>query len=237
MAGGRKRIFSTVPARIFGDPRPSALDFRVLACVSMHDGMSLTKGTGRGCYATFATLTAEIGCDPGNLSRSLKRLVEWDYLFEERQIDRRRKTYRVIFGPVESCSNGQQSNVVEAADEPDEIVVLPESGNGRNPPLDEQHYSSLKGLDLSEEKLDSSEAARFAARGSSGKVALEDNPGAQLAILERALKAGEKINTVEWYRYVGSIWEMDEHRGRATRLAEELADMMTEAEWESAGAF
>jgi hypothetical protein len=210
--------------RLFSDQRPSALDLRVLACVSMHDGMSLVKGTGRGCYATFATLTAELGCDPGNLSRSLKRLVDWDYLFEERQVDRRRKTYRVNFDPPESCSNGQQSNVGETDNDPGEIVVLAESGNGGNLPQDEQHYSSLKGLNLPEGKLHSPEGAL------SGKNA--ENVGARLAMLERALKAGEEIDHVEWYQYVGSAWELEEHRARATRLSDELASLMSEEELE-----
>jgi DNA-binding MarR family transcriptional regulator len=222
-----------VPVRIFDDPRPAALDFRTLACVSMHDGMSLKKGSGRGCYATFATLTAELGCDASNLSKSLKRLVEWGYLSEERQVDRRRKTYRVIFDGENSWRNGQQSLVGETANEPPEIVGNAESRNGGNPLQDEQHYSSLKGLDASEEeKLDSAEAARFAARGSPEKISFEENVGAQLAMLERALKAEEQINFVEWYQYVGSIWEMDEHRGRASRLAEELAERMTDEEFE-----
>lgn len=219
----RKRDFSTVPVRIFNDPRPSALDLRTLACVSMHDGMSLKKGTGRGCYATFATLTAELGCDASNLSKSLRRLVDWGYLSEERQHDRRRKSYRVIFDAEESWRNDQQSA--------GEIVGNGESGNGENPPLNGQHYSSLKGLNtLEREKLNSSEEARFA-RCLPGKTAFEDNVGAQLSVLERALKSGTAINAVEWYQYCGSVWEVDEHRGRAQRLAEVLAEQMTIEEW------
>ena len=85
MSGGKERLFFTGSVNIIRDSRPSGLDLRVYACVSLHDGMSLLKSSGRGCYATFATLTAEIGCDAANLSRSLKRLVEWGYLTEERQ--------------------------------------------------------------------------------------------------------------------------------------------------------
>lgn len=201
---------------------------RVYACVSLHDGMSLVKKTGRGCYATFATLTAAVGCDAANLSRSLKRLVEWGYLTEERQADRRRKTYRVTFESAETWRNRQQS----AANEMIEIVGNALSGNGGNLPQTEQHYSSLKGLDLPEGKLNSLERARFAARGSPGKIEFGENVGAQLAKLERALKADEPIDVVAWYEYVGAVWEQEEHRGRATRLAEQLAERMTPEEYE-----
>jgi DNA-binding MarR family transcriptional regulator len=225
---GKERLFFTGSARIISDPRPSGLDMRVYACVSLHDGMSLLKKTGRGCYATFATLTAEIGCDAANLSRSLKRLVDWGYLAEERQNDRRRKTYRVTFESAESWRNRQQF----AAGGLIQIVGNALSGNGRNPAQTEQHYSSLKELDSPEgEKLNSPEGARFAARGL-GKIECGENVGAQLAVLERALKAGESINLVGWYEYVGKAWEIEEHRGRATRLADELAALMTPEEYE-----
>ena len=199
----------------------------------MHDGMSLVKGTGRGCYATFATLTSEIGCDASNLSKSLRRLIEWGYLSEERQEDRRRKTYRVIFYPADCWRNDQQPFVGETANNQPEIVGNCDSGNGGNPLLNGQHYSSLKGLDpLEREKLNSPEGARFTARGSPEKTPIEENVGAQLAILERALNAGDDINLVDWYEYVGSVWEEEEHRGHAMRLAEKLAERMTTEEWE-----
>ena len=179
-----KRDFFTGSTRIISDPRPSGLDLRVYACVSMHDGMSLKKGTGRGCYATFARLTAEIGCDASNLSKSLKRLVDWAYLLEERQEDRRRKTYRVIFDGGESWRNNHQPFVGETANSLSGIVGQDECRNAGNPPQIEAHYSSLKGLDPSEEeKLDSPKGAHLTARRARRKVKLDDNVGAQLAIL------------------------------------------------------
>lgn len=179
----KERDFFTGSVRIIDDPRPSGLDFRVYACVSMHDGMSLKKGTGRGCYATFATLTTEIGCDASNLSKSLKRLVEWGYLTEERQSDRRRKSYRVTFESAESWQNRQRLRAAELG----QIVGHQLSGNGSNPPQTEQHYSSLKGLDLPKDKLDSPEGARLAARRLS-KIGLGEKEGARLAMFERAYR-------------------------------------------------
>jgi len=182
-----------VPVRIFADPRPSALDFRILACVSMHDGMSLKKGSGRGCYASFKLLTSEVGCDTSNLSKSLKRLVEWGYLAKEAQADRRCSTYRVIFAePGESWRNDQQSLVGETANDRPEIVGRGESGNGGNPPQTEQHYSSLK-------ELDSAEAALSKDFG--------ENVGAKRAMIERAWEAKSFTweDLIEWHHWLSKF--------------------------------
>ena len=233
VARGSERLFFTGSTNIIRDPRPSGLDLRVYACVSLHDGMSLLKGSGRGCYATFATLTAEIGCDAANLSRSLKRLVEWGYLTEERQDDRRRKTYRVTFDNEESWRNRQQSKVDETANEPAEIVGNDESGNGGNLPQDEEHYSSLKGLYPSEEeKLNSLERARVA-RCSPERIEFSGNAGGQMARLERALSVGQIVNRSAWLEYL-EVQIEDENpnnRGRATRLCEQLIRDMSDDEY------
>ena len=163
---------------------------------------------GRGCYATFATLTAEIGCDAANLSRSLKRLVDWGYLTEERQTDRRRKTYRLTFHSAEAWQNRQRS----AARHLVEIVGNGLSGNGSNPPQTEQHYSSLKGLDHLKDKLDSSEEARFAARRLSRNW-LSENDGAQLAMFERVFRASPEALSDE---------QLTEARDWLQRLTETL---------------
>lgn len=221
----RERLFFTGSTRIIGDPRPSGLDFRVYACVSLHDGMSLMKGTGRGCYATYATLTAEIGCDAANLSRSLKRLVEWGYLKEERQTDRRRKTYRLTFETAETWQSRQQS----AASGLIEIVGNELSGNCRNPPQTDPHYIPLKELDYLKGKLDSSEEARFAARGAvQGSVA---NLGAELGKLERAIDAGEQFDRLAAYEWIGNSAFVGNHpdsvRQWALRISDKLVDAMT----------
>jgi hypothetical protein len=195
----------------------------------MHDGMSLRKGKGRGCYATFTTLTAAIGCDASNLSKSLKRLVDWGYLSEERQDDRRRKTYRVIFD-AENVGETTNKLVGDNANERPEIVGNGESGNGRNPPLDGQHYSSLKGLDtLERDKLDSSEEARLAARGSAG-LSFTDNVCGQLARFERHWRESPNsypVDTLEqWASYCEQALEAfecgDPEYGQAERLSGEI---------------
>ncbi len=225
----KERLFFTGSTRIINDARPSGLDLRVYACVSLHDGMSLKKGSGRGCYATYATLTAAIVCDTSNLSKSLKRLVEWGYLTEERQDDRRRKTYRVVFDFPEGWQNDQQSKVGEIANNAatkdgqaaNEIVGNGDSRNGSNPPEDEQHYSSLKGLDsLEREKLDSSEEALSSKR----KTPVSENDGAQLAMFERAWKASAYTveQLIEWHAWLQPFADDpdpdDANNQRANRL-------------------
>lgn len=188
MSGAAKkgeRVFFTGSIRIIRDPRPSGMDMRVYACVSLHDGMSLVKQSGRGCYATSATLTSEIGCDAANLSRSLKRLVDWGYLTEERQDDRRRKTYRVTF-PARDSWPDCQGVVGEDANKPGEIVGNGESSNSGNHSENPHHYISLKELDPPEGvKLDSGEPARLASRGLQEGGLVE--PQGKLAIVQRML--------------------------------------------------
>lgn len=228
-----KRHFYTGSVRVISDARLSGLDHRTYACLSMHDGMSLKKGSGRGCYATFATLTAAIGCDASNLSKSIKRLVEWGYITEERQIDRRRKTYRVVFDFPEGWRNDQQSIDGETANNLAEIVGLGECENGGNPPWDDPHYSSLKGLDtLERDKLDSSEEARFAAR-LLPKIEFADNVVAQMANLERALKAGKKVNCLAWSEWLSNVGECDDNAlsNHAGRLADLVIEAMTPEEY------
>jgi hypothetical protein len=245
---GGKRDFFTGSTAIISDPRPSGLDMRVYACISEHDGMSLKKGKGRGCYAGYATLTARLGCDASNLSKSIRRLVEWGYLTEERQRDRRLKTFRVVFDFPEGWRNDQRlvgeiTNERAAeiyggpANSTAEIVGNGSSKNRRNRLLSEQHYTSLKELDPSEEeKLDSFEKARFAARRSA-KIEFADNPGAQMALLQRGLKDGKTINCVAWYEYLASLEDCEEHRGQANRLMEELAELMSDEEFDQCVGF
>lgn len=245
---GGKRDFFTGSTAIIGDPRPSGLDMRVYACISEHDGMSLKKGTGRGCYATYATLTGRLGCDASNLSKSIKRLVEWGYITEERQKDRRLKTFRIVFDFPEGWPGGQRIVSEDANDQSpeidggsangiSEIVGNDNSDNPRNPLLTSQHYSSLKELDPSEEeKLDPSEEARLAARRSA-KIGVAENAGAQMAMLERRLKAGQPVDRVGWYKYLSELCDIEEHSGRAARLSEELCELMTQEEFDTCVVF
>jgi DNA-binding MarR family transcriptional regulator len=80
------------------DQRLTKLDWRTFACVSLHDGRSLSN-EGPGCFASNRTMATEIGCDYTNLSKSLGRLEKWGYIRKEQNPrDRRRTIYRVLHG-------------------------------------------------------------------------------------------------------------------------------------------
>ena len=92
------RIFSTIPANAIGDSSLTSLDLRCLAAISIHDGMSLIKETGAGCYAALSTLARKVGTDVTNFSKSLSKLIRKGYVVKEPQLhDKRRSTLRVVF--------------------------------------------------------------------------------------------------------------------------------------------
>ncbi len=92
------RIFTTLPANAIGDGTLTGLDLRCLAAISIHDGMSLIKETGAGCYAAFSTLARKVGTDVTNFSKSVSKLIKRGYVVKEPQLhDRRRYTLRVVF--------------------------------------------------------------------------------------------------------------------------------------------
>lgn len=76
-----KRLFSTVSTRAVFLPPASltALDWRALIVLGMHDGMSLLreaqgKNKGPGCVAAYKTLARECQCTYSALLRTIKKL-------------------------------------------------------------------------------------------------------------------------------------------------------------------
>lgn len=118
-----------MPVRAIADTRLTSLDLRCLAVVALHDGMSLVKGSGMGCYAKAATLAELVRTDISNFSKSLNRLIKHGYIVREpQQGDRRRFTHRVVYGDDDSWRADQQSGsgsrpeiVGETTNFPDEI--------------------------------------------------------------------------------------------------------------------
>jgi hypothetical protein len=154
-----KRTFFCNPRRIIRDSRPAALHHRVLGAVALHDGMSLVKGKGGGCYASYKTLAAEVGCDYTNFSKAITSLIRWGYLVREPQIlDRRKFTLRVVYDAEDSWSIDQHSNrdiVGEQTNDLTKIVGQNTTNNAeivgrkisesrRNLPKTASHYISLK---------------------------------------------------------------------------------------------
>ena len=81
---GDKVYFAALPPRSICDHELSGLDLRVLACIAIHDRMSGPREQGAGCYVGNLALAEEIGCDSTNLSKSITKLVELDYITRER---------------------------------------------------------------------------------------------------------------------------------------------------------
>lgn len=167
---GKVRTFTTLPVAAIGDDRLHAVDIRVLAAIALHDGMSLVRGTGGGCYAKHKTLAEEVGIDYARFSKSLRRLREFGYVqVEEQSHDRRRKTMRVPY--PKDGSRPTASEIVVTSDnqlvdmvdnETGEIVVKRKSENPANPGLPKPLiYSVKQEIDLAEAReIDSIEMAQ-----------------------------------------------------------------------------
>lgn len=171
----KNRAFTTLPVAAIGDDRLHAVDLRVLAAIALHDGMSLVRGTGGGCYAKHKTLAEEVGIDYARFSKSLRRLREFGYVqVEEQSHDRRRKTMRVPYpkdgsrpAAPEIVGAGDNHLVDMVDNETGEIVVKRESGKPANSGVSKPLiYSVKQELDLAEAReIDSIEMAH---RGDAG---------------------------------------------------------------------
>jgi DNA-binding MarR family transcriptional regulator len=170
-----KRIFTTMPVRALGDQRFTALTFRSLGVIALHDGMSKVKGSGGGCYARHATLAERIGTDVTNFSKSLSLLIKWGYVAREPQLmDKRRFTLRVIYSDEDSWQPDQPSPPQELRDPSEivgeeghpeaEIVGEAEGKNGSFSRENDAHYISLnEELDFDESReINSPKGPRFA---------------------------------------------------------------------------
>ena len=182
---GKPREFTTLPARAIADQRLSGLELRCLAVISMHDGMSLARGTGAGCFASAATLASLVRTDVTNWSKAVSRLVALGYIVREpQQMDRRRFTLRVLFGDDDSWRNDQlfppadrpgkvggstnqrAAKVGQATNEPAEIVGDGEGENGGISSGNGSQYISLNEELHSDktEEINSVETAQHASR-------------------------------------------------------------------------
>lgn len=172
---GKVRTFTTLPVAAIGDDRLHAVDIRVLASIALHDGMSLVRGTGGGCYARHKTLAEEVGIDYARFSKSLRRLREFGYVqVEEQSNDRRRKTMRVPYPKDGSRPIGPEivvtsdNHLVDMVDnETGEIVVKRESENPANPGIPKPLIYSVK-QELDSEESGEIDSIEMAHRGDAG---------------------------------------------------------------------
>jgi len=82
------------------------MDLRVLGAISLHDGQSLAKGKGQGCYAGDRKLAQTANTDRKNVKRSTARLIEYGYLVRDTDtLNRRGFVVRVV--PDSMATGGQ----------------------------------------------------------------------------------------------------------------------------------
>lgn len=206
---GKPRIFTTLPVAVIGDDRLHAVDIRVLAVITLHDGMSKSRGAGAGCYARHATLAAQVGIDTARFSKSLRRLREFGYVqVEEKSSDRRFKTMRVpypkdgsrpIAPEIVATSDNQLVDMVD--NEGAEIVVKCESEKPANPGLPETTIYSVK------QRIDSVETGRI----NSVETAHRGDAGCNEQDVSRLVQAtigsiGHRVNRKELPTSGISIW-------------------------------
>lgn len=249
---GDKHLFAPVPLRAMAQEL-SGLQLRVLICVAAHDRMSLVTGKGQGCRASNERMKAMVGCNFSRLCSTLTQLVELGLLEKEKL--GRHTVYRVIYADDDRLLFGnvsRRSIGCQAANRDAPIGCRGFSENGEFRPENHSQYIPLNGgrdsVETGEEN--SSEDARFAARRSrrspnhktSGinprpkaglsRAELADNPGGQMARLERALSIGAVVDRLAWYSYLEGVMDDDNpsNSGRATRLADRLVEGMDDAD-------
>ena len=233
-----KPQFGAVPNRAFWDRRLTDRDVRNLGVVAAHDRLSSVTGKGQGAWASHARFAALAGTEYSRFSVSINKLLKLGYL--DRQplaTDRRKFTYRVLYTDADSLpsSKGPLPEIIcGEANYAGEIVCSDCQLSGCI--LDEraaQYISQSEERDSAEAgKIDSAEAARFAARGLP-KIEFADNAGGQMARLERALGVGQVVDRLAWYGYLESVIGDDSpsNSGRATRLADQLVETMSDQEY------
>lgn len=150
-----ERQFTTLPRRALGDRRLSGMDLRVLGAISLHDGLSLAKGKGQGCYAGDRTLAHTANTDRKNVKRSTARLLECGYLFRDTDtLNRRGFVMRVIPDSLARDRGGEVTPSQQGASSPPiGGEVTPSTGGEVTPRIENQ-----ENLEESH-KIDSAEAA------------------------------------------------------------------------------
>ena len=182
-------LFAAVPMRALIDPRLTDRDVRILAVIAAYDQMSLVTKRGQGSWASHRTMAPKVGgggANESNFSVSVTKLVDLGYLEVTRKSDdRRRRVYRVIYSEDDALFWGKVSaTTVDQTTLPDDSV-----SDGEHSETPSQYIPQSKTYSA-EARRYSPEGARSPASGSPGKVRFSDNDGAQLAVFERAFRAG-----------------------------------------------
>jgi len=128
--------FAGIPARVIGDQRLTALHFRALASIALHDQMS-ARTQGQGCWASLKTLSEECGCVHTSLSAAINDLGGWGYVAIDRHPDdRRRHVLRVLY-------TGEDVAVLKKVRPPPNNVVSPQSNSSEIVRLENQQVVGI----------------------------------------------------------------------------------------------
>ena len=207
--------------------------------------MSSTRGRGQGAWASHRTMASEVGegADYTRFSVSVNKLVGLGYLQRDRLAgDARKHTYRVQYtdddrlprrkpaAEGDSLRPGKAMDQVESlpdCDNQTEIVCpTDELSVGDRERSDPQYISQSEEVDSVETREINSPEGAQPRTSYPSRSAFRLNIGAQLAILERALRAQKEIDLAAWYSYLNDAWNHPDHRGWCSRLADEVEDLL-----------
>ncbi|MFC3786700.1 DNA-binding MarR family transcriptional regulator [Sphingopyxis italica] len=181
--GLEKRLFATVATKALFMPELTALDWRVLGLIGLHDGMTLLKAAqgksmGAGCTASNVTLAREAQCSYAALCRSITKLERLDLIEkQDRRGGKGLTAIRVRYDPPDNVPRGDVqydeaatlgAGQYDRTDINDDGQYDQTARSNALPPAEflpdqRHHYSSLReGLDVAEAKeLNSPEGAHF----------------------------------------------------------------------------
>ncbi len=230
-----KQIFAAIPARAMGDERLTALSYRVLMAIAIHDRLGKNN---TGCFASHKALCEKVGAHYNSLSRAIRQLVDCGYVeVTTAFFNKNTRVYRVIYTDEDRQF---QKGVRSKPDAQGVNQTVNPASQGVNRDFDEtqQNQEDAEHNILSEAYNRSCETIEIYPVETApiqeqkslvpSKAVFAENPGGILAQLERALKNGEPINDGDWYEYLSNLMsEIDDINdpvyGRANRLREEVA--------------
>lgn len=215
--GIEKRLFSTVPTKALFNAKLTALEWRVLGLIGLHDGMTLLKHAqgksttlGAGCTASNLTLAREAQCSYAALVRAVKSLELHGLIQrQDRRGGHTEAAMRVRYETPDNVPDGTSQydepvtlDMTDRSFQYDEI----DHSEARKPAenCDEQppHYNSLRGeLNSAEaEELNSPKVRVVADAGRSGIRFHRQLPAnlfnlpapAAIAIIERAFASVDR---------------------------------------------
>ena len=198
--------------RAIGDKRLSGTHFNALGAIAYFDRMSKARGRGAGCYASYKVIAARANVNPTNLSTAINELARWGYVTAEpHPMNKRTRVYRVVY---DTLPDGKASNAEPASDclpegkvlKPGQAADALPDGKAKAetlcPPISQPIGETEKqaGQHMLLSKNISCETETYSAKRPPLRVgqwpgrSAGGNPGATLAMIERALTDGGTLD-------------------------------------------